>query len=224
MAKRKKQQFAENKLFDHVIEPVYQEILDGDHQMRGKWNKEFFKKPQPLVLELGCGKGEYSVGLGRLFKDRNFLGIDIKGNRLWRGAKIVEAEKLDNVGFLRSKIDFIAKFFAKDEVSEIWLTFSDPQPKRPKRRLTSDKYLDFYKQFLVKGGRINLKTDNRLLFNSTLEQIEKHGFTLHFHSFDIYGEWGKIPEEWKAPLSIKTYYETLFMEKGYRINFLSFSM
>ncbi|TXC78924.1 tRNA (guanosine(46)-N7)-methyltransferase TrmB [Luteibaculum oceani] len=224
MAKRKKKQFAENKLFDHVIEPSFSEILNKKHELIGKWHQEVFKNDNPIVLELGCGKGEYSVGLGRKYPEKNFLGVDIKGNRIWRGAKTVHEEGLNNVAFLRSKVDFIDRFFAPDEVSEIWLTFSDPQPKKPRKRLTSDKYLDFYKGFLKKDGLIHLKTDNRLLFNYTLEQIQKHKFTLHFRSFDIYHEWDSIPSEMQKQLEIKTYYEQLFMGKGFRINYLCFSM
>ncbi len=224
MGKRKQAQFAENKTFPHVIEPAYQDILDKKHKLYGKWGTQFFDKNQPLVLELGCGKGEYAVGLGRAYPNKNFLGIDIKGNRIWRGAKTVHEEGLKNVGFLRSRVDFVDRFFAPHEVSEIWLTFSDPQPKKPSKRLSSDRYLAYYKEFLKPGGLIHLKTDNRLLFNSTLQQVKKHQATLHFHSYDIYGQWDSIPDETKPLLEIETYYEQLFKSKGFRINYLCFSL
>ncbi len=209
---------------DHVVEPSYNEVLDTQHELSGKWNKQFFKNNNPIVLELGCGKGEYTVGLARKYPDKNFIGVDIKGNRIWRGAKTAEKEGLKNVGFLRSKVDFIDKFFAENEVSEIWLTFSDPQPKKPRKRLSSDKYLDFYRAFLKPNAKINLKTDNRLLTNYTLEQVEKHGFELHELSYDIYAEWAKFSPELQKQLEIETYYEQLFKSKGYRINFISFSL
>ena len=224
MARRKLMQFAENKLFPHLVEPEIGDILENKFQLKGNWKSQFFKNENNLVIELGCGKGEYCVGLGKIFPDKNFLGLDIKGNRLWRGAKDVEEQSLNNVGFLRSKVDYVEALFGENEVDELWLTFSDPQPKKPERRLSSQKFLDRYKNFLKPGAIIHLKTDNRLLFNSTLEVIRDNGHKLIYHNFDIYNTWNEIPEEIKPNLSLKTYFEEKFMQKNYRINYLQFSL
>lgn len=224
MARRKLMQFAENKLFPHLVEPEIGDILENKFQLKGNWKSQFFKNENNLVIELGCGKGEYCVGLGKIFPDKNFLGLDIKGNRLWRGAKDVEEQSLNNVGFLRSKVDYVEALFGENEVDELWLTFSDPQPKKPERRLSSQKFLDRYKNFLKPGAIIHLKTDNRLLFNSTLEVIRDNGHKLIYHNFDIYNTWNEIPEVIKPNLSLKTYFEEKFMQKNYRINYLQFSL
>ncbi len=224
MARRKLMQFAENKLFPHLVEPEIGDILENKFQLKGNWKSQFFKNENNLVIELGCGKGEYCVGLGKIFPDKNFLGLDIKGNRLWRGAKDVEEQSLNNVGFLRSKVDYVEALFGENEVDELWLTFSDPQPKKPERRLSSQKFLDRYKNFLKPGAIIHLKTDNRLLFNSTLEVIRDNGHKLIYHNFDIYNTWNEIPEDIKPNLSLKTYFEEKFMQKNYRINYLQFSL
>lgn len=221
--KKKLIQFEQNKTFNHVVEPKWETVMKDEFEWQGKWN-EFFGNDNPIVIELGCGKGEYTVGLAKQYPNKNFIGIDVKGNRLWSGAKTVEEDGMKNAAFLRSRIDYIEKFFAADEVSEIWLTFSDPHPKRPRRRLTSSKFIGQYRQFLKPDATIHMKTDNRLLFNFTLEQIHTHDYKCGPYSFDVYRELEKFPKDIQKALEIKTYYETLFSNKGFRINYLNFQL
>lgn len=192
--------------------------------MKGNWNKEFFKNDKPIVLELGCGKGEYTIGLAQSDPSKNYIGIDIKGARLWRGSKTVKEKAIDNVAFGRSKIEFIDGFFSKGEIDEIWLTFSDPQAQKPRKRLTSKAFIDRYIQILKPGGIIHLKTDSRLLFNYTLEQAEEHGYQLGTHTFNLYNELDQFPEEFRTTLQLKTFYEKMWLEKGFPINYLSFTV
>lgn len=232
--KKKLKQFAENATFNHVIEPSTSSIVDKsegfrlvDHDLKGKWNELVFQNNNPITLELACGKGEYTVGMARLFPERNFIGIDIKGARIWSGAKTIEEEKLSNAVFLRTRIDFITSFFAKDEISEIWITFPDPQPQRnrAKKRLTSPLFISRYKQFLTHKGRINLKTDNEFFFNYTLEEIERKSYPLHYVSRRIYDDLTSLPhDDIKLLMGIKTHYERLFAAKGHPIQFLQFSL
>ncbi len=219
MAKVKLKRFAELETFDHVIQPNLHEVLSKDHHLKGKWASDFFGNENPIVLELGCGKGEYTVNLARKDQKRNYLGIDIKGARIWQGAKIAHEEGLKNVGFLRTKIDLIASFFARDEISEIWITFPDPQLKerRSKKRLTSSRFLSRYRNFIVEGGIINLKTDSRELYDYTSLVIEENKLKVLKASADIYNS-DLISEE----LLIKTFYENQYLEKGKKITYLQF--
>lgn len=197
-----------------------QNVLQYPNPMAGKWNN-FFKNEHPLVLELACGKGEYAVGLAKLHPETNFVGIDVKGNRLWVGAKKAIKENLHNVAFLRIQIDGIASQFVKDEVSEIWITFPDPQLRlsKSKKRLTHPKFLRFYQQFLVPGGRINLKTDSPDLYNFTKKVIDMYGCILHEDIDNVYATENISPE-----LQIKTHYEGLDIAGSNRIHYLSFSL
>src|ERR1051325_9312258 len=172
MGKMKLQRFAENQTFTNLLQPKLGYPPEG-FTLKGKWNKDFFKKDQPIVLELGCGRGEYTIGLARRFPDKNFIGIDIKGARLWRGAKTGMEENLTNVGFLRILIDQIQYFFGENEVSEIWITFPDPQPQlsRERKRLTHPQFVNRYAGFLKPNGIIHLKTDSTSLYEYTLETI-----------------------------------------------------
>lgn len=208
-----------------VFEPTMDDCKSKNYALKGNWRSTYFKNDNPLILELGCGKGEYSVGLGKKYPDKNYLGIDIKGARIWYGAKTVMDEKLPNIAFLRTRIDFIDAFFGPDEVDEIWLTFSDPQPQKPNKRLSSKHFVELYKKFLKPGGLIHLKTDNDLLFESTLEQIQEHGYTLLEKTWDLYGE---MPESLDADtreiLTIRTYYEQLFSAKGFKIKYCRFTV
>ena len=225
MAKKKLFRFDEMKTMSCVFEPAMEIVENDAFHLKGKWREQYFKNKNPLVLELGCGKGEYSVGLGRRYPERNYVGVDIKGARMWYGAKSVLAEGLHNVAFLRTRIDFIDKFFGADEVDEIWLTFSDPQPHKPNKRLTSAHFIGLYKRFLKPGGVIHLKTDNDLLFESTLEQIEQHAYILLEKTFDLYGEViTALDIETKENLGIKTYYEGLFSAKGFKIKYCRFKV
>lgn len=225
MAKRKLQRFEEMKGMDYVIQPSMDDIKNDDFYLKGKWGTNFFKKDQPLIIELGCGKGEYSVGLGMLNPDKNYLGVDIKGARIWRGAKDVEENQLQNVGFIRSKIDFIDRFFAENEVDEIWLTFSDPQKEKPRKRLSGPLFIERYKKFLKPGGLIHLKTDSDLLFEFTLEEIQKNQYNLIDSTWDVYGDYfEQISEEERNVLGIRTHYEKLFSEKGFDIKYCRFQV
>jgi len=163
MTKRKLQRFAEMETFANVIQPEFEEVFGKDFRLKGLWNKCQFHNENPVVLELGCGKGEYATGLAKHFPDKNFIGVDIKGSRMWRGATTALGEQLHNVMFLRTRIEMIGSFFGPDEVDEIWLTFPDPQLKKARKRLTSSRFLNSYRTFLKKSGIIHLKTDNDVL-------------------------------------------------------------
>ena len=221
MGKDKLKKFSELNTFTNVLQPSLNEIQPA-HKIKGKWNLEF-KNDNPIVLELGCGKGEYTIGLAKRNPDTNFIGVDIKGARIWKGAKTMNDQKIENVRFLRTKIDFIEHFFSKDEVSEIWLTFSDPQPKRPRKRLTSPLFIERYKKFLCPNGTIHLKTDSNLLYNYTLDEIKENNYTIIEKSTNIYSE--LIPRATKKlqeTLSIQTFYESLWLKKNKTIKYIAF--
>ena len=186
---------------------------------RGTWNSEIFQNESPIVLELACGKGEYSRGLGTLHPNKNFVGFDIKGNRLWVGAQAALNAGLDNVRYFRAYIDHLDQFFAEKEVDEIWIIFPDPQLKKDRKKLTSPKFLDLYRPLLKKGATINLKTDSPELYEFTLETINELGLKLHRNVANVYQECPDDPE-----LSIRTYYESMHLEKGRTIRFISFSL
>ncbi len=223
MGKDKLRKFAENLTFENLVQPDFDDIFRRDHPLKGHWGVDFFGNTDPITLELGCGKGEYTVGLGAANPANNFLGIDIKGARMWRGAKTATEMGLRNVGFLRTRIEFINSFFGPGEVSEIWITFPDPQLKkgREKKRLTSPVFLAYYAQFLAPGGAIHLKTDSRELHDYTLEVIADRGLPLAVASADIYGE-GLADTD--PALKIKTAYERRFLEEGKPITYLRFSL
>jgi tRNA (guanine-N7-)-methyltransferase len=220
MPKRKLRNFAELETFPHVIQhPFGKENFD--HRLKGKWNSEFFKTAQPITLELGCGKGEYTVGLAKAHEDRNFLGVDMKGNRIWRGARTSFDEQMHNVGFLRTQVERIDNFFVASEVSEIWITFPDPQPQktRERKRLTSPGFLDTYRKILQPGGLLHLKTDSAFFFNYTLEVIETQKLEIIRKSHDIDRD---FPGD--ELLRIRTYYEMKFRETGVPIHYVSFKL
>ena len=176
MAKNKLRRFSEMKEWSNVFEPTLDEKYKEPFQLKGKWNQDFFKNDNPIVLELGCGKGEYSIGMADHFPNKNFVGVDIKGARIWVGAKDAVERGVQNVAFLRTKIDFITDYFGENEVDEIWLTFSDPQPNKPRKRLTSKLFIERYRKILKPGGIIHLKTDSDILFESSEEEIKEHGY------------------------------------------------
>lgn len=199
---------------------TFPNVLQYPQQMTGNWHV-FFKNNHPVTLELACGKGEYAVGLGRLHPQRNFLGVDLKGNRIWVGAKTALKENLNNVAFLRSQIDRIAEYFAKDEVSEIWITFPDPQLRasKHKKRLTHPKFLRLYQQFLKPGGLIHLKTDSPVLYQFTKQVIALYSLPVHTDIDHLYNQ-----AELNNELKIKTHYEGLDIAQSNRIHYLSFSL
>lgn len=221
MGKDKLRKFAENLTFDNLVQPSFDEVFRRDHPLKGHWREDFFKNGNPVVLELGCGKGEYTVGLGAAHSEGNFIGIDIKGARMWRGAKTATGMGMRNVGFLRTRIEFTGSFFAPGEVSEIWITFPDPQLKkgREKKRLTSPVFLSYYSQFLAPGGAIHLKTDSRELYDYTRRVIEANALPCEAASADIYGDGLADPA-----LSIKTTYERRFLAEGKPITYLRFGL
>ncbi|MES2628078.1 MAG: tRNA (guanosine(46)-N7)-methyltransferase TrmB [Bacteroidota bacterium] len=224
MSKKKQPKFAENLTFPHLFQPELNDVLEGRFEMKGRWSREFFKNEHPIVIELGCGKGEYTIGLAQSDPSKNYIGVDIKGARLWRGSKTVKEKQLSNVAFIRTKIEFIEGFFGEGEVDEIWLTFSDPQPQKARKRLTSRAFIERYLKILKPGGTIHLKTDSRLLFNYTMEQIEEFGYVPGTHTFNLYNELDKFPETFRETLQIKTFYEKMWLEKGYPINYVSFTV
>jgi len=205
--------------FDHVVQPSFDEVFKKDYKLKGKWNKEFFGNDNPLILELGCGKGEYTVGLARQYSDTNFIGIDIKGARMWRGAKTVLEDQMKNVGFIRTRIGLINSFFGKEEVSEIWITFPDPQPKKFYKRLTSTRFLGYYQKFIKNKGFINLKTDSVELYTYTKQLIELNNIELVTDTDNLY-ESDLVDET----LSIKTFYEQQWLEQGKPIHYLRFKL
>lgn len=223
MGKNKLARFEDNLSFDCLIQPVSTDVLNSSHPMKGNWNKDFFKNDNPIIVELGCGKGEYAIGLSRIFQNKNFLGVDIKGARLWRGAKTVTDEKLPNVGFVRTRVDLTPSFFYKNEIDEIWLTFSDPQKKKERKRLSSPIFIEKYRQFLKPGGIIHVKTDSDLLYAYTLEQIKENKYELLVENNDIYnGFVQKQSEELQKILSIRTFYESMWLKQDIPIKYISF--
>ncbi|MGB1103834.1 MAG: tRNA (guanosine(46)-N7)-methyltransferase TrmB [Crocinitomicaceae bacterium] len=225
MGKNKLKRFADMKTMECVFEPDHSMIDNNNFPLKGNWHKGYFKNENPLVVELGCGKGEYTVGLGKRYPNKNYIGIDIKGARIWEGANTVREEGLKNIGWVRTRIEFVDSFFAKDEVDEIWLTFSDPQPNKPRKRLSSKLFLDRYRKFLKPGGIVHLKTDNDLLYASTLQEVEEVGGTIDAYTWDLYGELSEnLDPETQDILSIKTHYEKLFSEKGYKIKYCKFRL
>ncbi|MDF3077774.1 MAG: tRNA ((46)-N7)-methyltransferase TrmB [Sphingobacteriaceae bacterium] len=214
MGKDKLRKFAEIATFDNVLE------LEAGKPFKGNWGSGKFHNEHPLVLELGCGKGEYTVNMAQLFPGKNFLGLDYKGNRIWRGAKTAIEEGISNVAFLRIQIETILEYFTEGEVSEIWITFPDPQPQisREKKRLTSPRFLEKYKAILKEGGILHLKTDNDDLHEYTFQKIEQLGMVLHEKTEDLYKS--ELADE---VLSIKTYYEKKYLKTDKNINYLKFS-
>jgi len=221
-SKNKLKRFRENETFQNVVQPNRDELTNGKFPLKGKWNETFFKNNAPLVLELGCGKGEYSVGLAKKFPDKNFIGIDIKGARFWRGAKTAQEENMNNVAFLRAQIELIDFAFAENEVDEIWITFPDPQIKykRTKHRLTNSDFLKKYKRILKLDGVVNLKTDSEFMHGYTLGLLHGKGHEVVYANNDVYHQEGS-PEEVTA---IQTFYESQYLEQGKPITYIKFKI
>lgn len=223
MGKGKLAKFAEMETFEHVFQYPYSIIDNVPFDMKGHWRDDFFHNNNPIVLELGCGKGEYAVQLAQMYPDKNFIGVDIKGARMWTGAKQALDAGLKNVAFLRTNIEIIDRFFDKDEVQEIWLTFSDPQMKNPRKRLTSTYFLERYRRFLVDGGLIHLKTDSNFLFTYTNYLVEENQLPLLFSTTNLYAE-NTLDEQAQQILNIRTYYESMWIARGIPIKYMKFSL
>lgn len=209
--------FDEMRGFEHVVQAPFHTIEHNDFHLKGKWGSEFFKNNNPIVLELGCGKGEYTVELAAMNPNINYIGVDIKGARLWKGAKMVNERGIENVGFLRTNIELISQFFDKDEVDEIWLTFPDPQMKRTRKRLTSTTFLNKYRTFLKENGIVHLKCDSNFQFTYTCEMAKLNKFEILAETDNLY-EWEGLYDV----LRIKTFYEKQWLDRGIPSKYLAF--
>jgi tRNA (guanine-N7-)-methyltransferase len=221
-SKNKLKRFKENETFANVFQPTRDELVNQVYQFKGSWNAKFFKNDNPLVLELGCGKGEYSVALAQKYPNKNFIGIDIKGARFWRGAKTAIEEQIPNVAFIRTQIELIEYVFAKGEVDEIWITFPDPQIKykRTKHRMTNTVFLKRYKAILKPEGIVNLKTDSEFMHGYTLGLLHGEGHEIIYSNHDVYKQEGS-PEE---VTSIQTFYESQYLEHNKPITYIRFKI
>ncbi|TBM99011.1 tRNA (guanosine(46)-N7)-methyltransferase TrmB [Hyunsoonleella flava] len=221
-SKNKLKRFKENETFANVFQPTREELVEGSYRLKGAWNSKYFKNNNPIVLELGCGKGEYAVALAQKYPNKNFIGVDIKGARFWRGAKTAIEENLPNVAFLRTQIELIDHAFSKNEVDEIWITFPDPQIKykRTKHRLTNVEFLKRYKHILKPEGVVNLKTDSEFMHGYTLGLLHGAGHEVLYANHNVYKQEGS-PEE---VTSIQTFYESQYLEQNKPITFIRFKI
>ena len=221
-SKNKLKRFNENNTFHNVFQPKREELVDAVYPLKGQWNQQFFKNNNPLVLELGCGKGEYTVGLAERYPNKNFIGIDIKGARFWRGAKTAIENKMPNVAFIRAQIELIEELFASNEVDEIWITFPDPQIKykRTKHRMTNATFLKRYKNILNDTGIVHLKTDSEFMHGYTLGLLHGQGHEVQYANHDVYRQEGS-PDEVTA---IQTFYENQYLEKQKAITYIRFKI
>lgn len=219
MGKNKLARFKENLTFDNLFQVSFEQIKDNDFSLKGRWREEYFKNNNPIVLELGCGKGEYTVGLAKMYPDKNFIGIDIKGARLWRGCKTAFEDKMPNVAFVRTHVQMIDKFFAPNEVNEIWITFCDPQPKNENRRLTCPRFLERYSSVLCSDAILNLKTDSQELYDYTLDTLKNNNHGILFANNNLYssGYEGDATQ-------IQTFYEKRFLDEGKPITYIRFRL
>ena len=220
MSKGKLAKFADMATYDNVFQYPYGSLEHADFPLRGRWHEDYFHNQNPIVLELGCGKGEYTVGLARMFPDRNFIGVDIKGARMWTGATEAVRTGMKNVAFLRTNIEIIDKFFSQDEVHELWLTFSDPQMKNPRKRLTSTYFLERYRRFLIDRGIIHLKTDSNFLFTYTSCVVDHNHLPLLERTEDLYHT--ELSTLNSQLLNIRTYYEQMWIDRGLNIRYQQF--
>ena len=235
--KNKLYKFKENETFAALLQPTTEEMLGKDYKFKGRWGRLFFGNDNPIVLELGCGKGEYTVQLAKLSPQKNFIGIDIKGARLWKGAKSVTEEKISNAAFIRTRIEFIESLFGEGEISEIWITFADPQIKRARKRLTGTLFLKRYSHFLKPNGIVHLKTDSLFLYKYTLFTAEQNRLQIINSIEDLYGSVAanaaaaasnaaagvgeNLPE---GLTTIRTFYEQYYIKNGFTIKYLSFRL
>jgi len=220
MGKGKLEKFADMATYENVFQYPFSVVEHVPFDMKGHWREQYFHNDNPIVLELGCGKGEYTVELAHNYPDKNFIGVDIKGARMWTGATQALKEGMKNVAFLRTNIEIIDRFFAEDEVQEIWLTFSDPQMKNPRKRLTSTFFMERYRRFLVDGGTIHLKTDSNFLFTYTTYMVEKNQLPVDFRTDDLYNDALSTQNVEPATLAVQTYYEQMWLQRGLNIRYM----
>ena len=225
MGKGKLAKFADMASYENVFQYPFSVVEHVPFEMKGHWREEYFHNDNPIVLELGCGKGEYTVELAKLYPDTNFIGVDIKGARMWTGATQALHEGLKNVAFLRTNIEIIERFFSEDEVQEIWLTFSDPQMKNPRKRLTSTYFMERYRKFLVDGGIIHLKTDSNFLFTYTTYMVEHNHLPIEYRTEDLYGNQNSQFSILNSQLlTIQTYYESMWIARGLNIKYMKWRL
>ena len=226
MGKKKLKQFKEFGSFEFTFEPEFDEFFQTDYHLKGKWNEEVFHNNNPIILELGCGKGEYATNLALQNPNKNFIGIDLKGNRMWKGATFAYEKNLTNIAFLRTQIEFVDSFFGENEIQEIWITFPDPQLKkrRNKKRLTSALFLNKYLNFLKSDGLVNFKTDNTVLYDYTLNLIKQNKLKIEISTNDLYAEIQNAKSKLYEASSIQTFYEQQYLEKGEKIKFIQFNL
>ena len=219
MAKNKLAKFAEMETLENVFQPTHEEVFRTDYKLKGKWGEQVFGNDHPIVLEVGCGKGEFSVGLGELYPEKNFIGLDIMGARMWTGAKAAEEKVMQNVVFLRTHAEELESIFAPGEISEIWITFPDPQMAKARKRLTGTRFLSLYRKFLKENGLIHLKTDSPFLYQYTAELVKINHLPVNINTSDLYGSGldDKI-------LGIKTFYERQWLSRGKTIKYIQFSL
>jgi tRNA (guanine-N7-)-methyltransferase len=222
MSKGKLAKFADMERYSNVFQYPYSVADSVPFEMQGHWREQYFRNDSPIVLELGCGRGEYTVELAKLYPDKNFIGVDIKGARMWSGATQALNEELPNVAFLRTNIEIIDRFFGVDEVQEIWLTFSDPQMKNVHKRLSSTMFLNRYRRFLVDGGMIHLKTDSNFLFTYTTYMVQHNHLPLLSSTTDLYHS--ELSDADRRILAIQTYYESQWIARGLNIKYMKFAL
>lgn len=219
MAKNKLSKFADMDQYSHVFQYPFSVLKEKGFDLKGKWGKSFFKNDNPIVLELGCGKGEYTVGLAKLYPDKNFIGVDIKGARMWTGAKQVQEKEMHNVAFLRTHIELIDHFFEQGEVSEIWITFPDPQMKKITKRMTSTRFMQLYLKILKSCGLIHLKSDSNFMFTYTDAMVVANQLPILCKTTDLYHDPSFKDDE---ILNIQTYYESQWLSRGITIKYIQF--
>ncbi len=219
MSKNKLAKFAENEALPNVFQPGHDEIFRTDYRLKGKWNSDIFHNNHPVVLEIGCGKGEYTVGLGQMYPEKNFIGLDIKGARIWSGAKTAHEIGMTNVSFIRMHAEMLDSAFAPDEIAEIWITFPDPQMAKARKRLTGSRFLTLYRKILQTNGKIHLKTDSSFLYHYTMELIKANHLKAFICTDDLYGcvTNDKI-------LEIRTFYEKQWLSRGKKIKYIQFTL
>jgi len=221
LGKNKLERFAENETFEHFFQPSFDDLMTG-FALKGKWHTDFFGNNNPIVIEIGCGKGEYTVNLATKYPDTNFIGLDKKGARLWRGGKTSKENQLSNVAFIRTRIEQIEYLFSPDEVDEIWITFPEPQPSKAKKRFTSPQFIAHFRNILKPEGIIHLKTDSDLFYGYTLSVIKDAGHDLLYSNSDLYLN----PEDprIKDVIAVQTFYEKMWLAEGFKIKYLEFKL